>query len=156
MAEEALPSPSAGITRRGMERPSMPTPRWSHWALRVVGRAIFGDDLAKAGAVLDAAVPVLNRHTFRRAMSPLAAPASWPTPNNRRAARARQALYAVVDELSASRQRAGADGDDLPRMPFPGHAPDREPASGRVRAAHRGGLSGRVPRRKRATPAAAR
>jgi cytochrome P450 len=82
-------------------------------ALRVVGRAIFGDDLARAGAVLDAAFSVLNCHTFRRAMSPLAAPASWPTPNNRRAARARQALYALVDELIASRQRAGADGDDL-------------------------------------------
>ncbi len=41
-------------------------------ALRVVGRAIFGDDLAKASDVLDQAFPVLNRHTFRRAMSPLA------------------------------------------------------------------------------------
>jgi cytochrome P450 len=82
-------------------------------ALRVVGRAIFGDDVARAGAVLDSAFPVLNRHTFRRAMSPLAAPASWPTPDNRRAARARRALYEVVDELIAHRQRAGADGEDL-------------------------------------------
>jgi cytochrome P450 len=82
-------------------------------ALRVVGRAIFGDDIATAGAVLDSAFPVLNRHTFRRAMSPLAPPASWPTPDNRRAARARQALYEVVDELIAHRQQAGADGDDL-------------------------------------------
>jgi cytochrome P450 len=63
--------------------------------------------------VLDSAFPVLNRHTFRRAMSPLAAPASWPTPDNRRAARARRALYEVVDELIAHRQRAGADGEDL-------------------------------------------
>ena len=82
-------------------------------ALRVVGRAIFGDDVARAGAVLDSAFPVLNRHTFRRAMSPLAPPASWPTPDNRRAARARRALYEVVDELIAHRQRAGADGADL-------------------------------------------
>ena len=82
-------------------------------ALRVVGRAIFGDDVARAGAVLDSAFPVLNRHTFRRAMSPLAPPASWPTPDNRRAARARRALYEVVDELIAHRQRAGADGEDL-------------------------------------------
>ncbi|HYN52780.1 MAG TPA: cytochrome P450, partial [Thermoleophilaceae bacterium] len=82
-------------------------------ALRVVGRAIFGDDLAKASDVLDEAFPVLNRHTFRRAMSPLASPASWPTPANRRAAHARAALYGVVDELIAHRAQAGADGDDL-------------------------------------------
>jgi cytochrome P450 len=82
-------------------------------ALRVVGRAIFGDDVARAGAVLDSAFPVLNRYTFRRAMSPLAPPASWPTPDNRRAARARRALYEVVDELIAHRRQAGSDDDDL-------------------------------------------
>ena len=82
-------------------------------ALRVVGRAIFGDDVARAGDVLDSAFPVLNRHTFRRAMSPLAPPASWPTPDNRRASRARRALYGVVDELIAHRREAGADGEDL-------------------------------------------
>ena len=46
-------------------------------------------------------------------MSPLASPASWPTPDNRTAARARRALYGVVDELIDHRQQAGADGDDL-------------------------------------------
>jgi cytochrome P450 len=81
--------------------------------LRVVGRAIFGDDVAKASDVLDSAFPVLGRHTFRRAMSPLAPPASWPTPDNRRAARARRGLYGVVDELIARRRQAGTDGDDL-------------------------------------------
>ena len=82
-------------------------------ALRVVGRAIFGDDVASARDVLDSAFPVLNRHTYRRAISPLAPPASWPTPANRRAASARRALYGVVDELIAHRQQAGAEGDDL-------------------------------------------
>ena len=82
-------------------------------ALRVVGRAIFGDDVSKAGPVLDSAFPVLNRYTFRRAISPLAPPASWPTPDNRRAARAKRALYEVVDALIAHRQQAGPDGDDL-------------------------------------------
>ena len=81
--------------------------------LRVVGRSIFGDDVERAVAVLDSAFPVLNRRTFRRAMSPVAATASWPTPGNRRAARARQALYGVVEELIARRAQAGADGDDL-------------------------------------------
>jgi cytochrome P450 len=81
--------------------------------LRVVGRSIFGDDVARAGDVLDSAFAVLGRHTARRATSPLAAPESWPTPANQRAARARRALYGVVDELIADRERAGADGDDL-------------------------------------------
>ena len=61
-------------------------------ALRVVGRAIFGGDVARAGDVLDSSFPVLNRHTSRHAMSPLALSAPWPTPDNRRAARARRAL----------------------------------------------------------------
>ena len=82
-------------------------------ALRVVGRAIFGDDVARARGVLDSAFPVLNRHTFRRATSPLAPPASWPTPDNRRATRARRALYEVVDDLIVHRQQAGAVGEDL-------------------------------------------
>jgi cytochrome P450 len=54
-------------------------------ALAVVGRAIFGDDVAQARDVIDSAFAVLGRHTFRRATSPLAMPASWPTPANRRA-----------------------------------------------------------------------
>ena len=82
-------------------------------ALRVVGRGIFGDDVAKASAVLDSGFAQLNRHMFRRMMSPIALPDSWPTPSNRRAARARRAVYGVVDELIAKRARAGADGADL-------------------------------------------
>ena len=81
--------------------------------LRVVGRSIFGDQVEPAVAVLDSAFPVLNHHTFRRAMSPVATPASWPTPGNRKAARARQALYGVVDDLIARRVQAGANGQDL-------------------------------------------
>jgi cytochrome P450 len=82
-------------------------------ALRVVGRAIFGDDVAKASAVLDSSFPLLNRRVLRRTMSPLVVPASWPTPDNRRAARAQRALYAVVDDLIAQRERDGAVGEDL-------------------------------------------
>jgi cytochrome P450 len=52
-------------------------------ALRVVGRAIFGDDVSRAREVLDPAFAELGRHTVRRATSALAAPASSPTPANR-------------------------------------------------------------------------
>jgi cytochrome P450 len=82
-------------------------------ALRVVGRALFGEDVGRARGVLDPAFAVLGRHTFRRATSPLATPASWPTPANRRATHARATLYDVVDELIARRVRDGVDGDDL-------------------------------------------
>jgi cytochrome P450 len=81
--------------------------------LRVVGRAIFGDDVDEARDVLRSAFPVVTREAIRRATSPVTVPASWPTPANVRAARARRALYAVVDGLIARRKAAGADGDDL-------------------------------------------
>jgi cytochrome P450 len=82
-------------------------------SLRMVGRTIFGDDVERAGDVLDWAFPVLNRHTYRRAVSPVATPPTWPTPDNRRAARAKAALYGVIDELVERRRRTGAGGDDL-------------------------------------------
>jgi cytochrome P450 len=56
------------------------------------------------------------------ANSPLAPPASWPTPDNRRASRARRALYEEVDELIAHRREAavlegrGPTLDDAPAL----------------------------------------
>jgi cytochrome P450 len=81
--------------------------------LRVVGRSIFGDEVDEAGDVLDSVFAQLNRHTFKRAISPLAPPPTWPTPANRRAARAKDELYGVVDGLIERRRAAGPGGDDL-------------------------------------------
>jgi cytochrome P450 len=81
--------------------------------LRVVGRAIFGRDVEHATDVIQRTFPVLTRHTFRRAMAPVAPPAAWPTPGNLRAARAQHALYALVDDLIDRRRTAGLGGDDL-------------------------------------------
>ncbi len=64
-----------------------------HLTLRMVGRAIFGDDVDRAAGVLRWAFPVVTANTFRRATAPIALPASWPLPANVRAARARRALY---------------------------------------------------------------
>jgi cytochrome P450 len=61
----------------------------------------------------DTASGTLSRAEVRAMVDLLAPPASWPTPDNRRAARARRALYGVVDEMIAHRQQAGADGEDL-------------------------------------------
>jgi cytochrome P450 len=81
--------------------------------LRVVGRAIFGDDVDEARHVMRSAFPAVTRWAVRRAMSPVNVPAAWPTPGNVRAARARRELYAVVDGLIVRRRSAGAGGDDL-------------------------------------------
>jgi cytochrome P450 len=81
--------------------------------LRVVGRAIFGADVDHASEVIRRTFPVLTRHTFRRAMAPVAPPAAWPTPGNLRAAGAQRALYALADDLIARRRTAGLGGQDL-------------------------------------------
>lgn len=80
-----------------------------HYALDVLGRAVFGEDVAPLVPMLEETIPLLNEFAARRALSPVRIPASWPTPANRRAARARQALWAGVDALVAERRKAGAD-----------------------------------------------
>jgi cytochrome P450 len=87
-----------------------------HLTLRVIGRAIFGGDVDRAAEVVDWAFPVLNAWTFRRAVSPVATPASWPTPHNRAAARAQRALYAEIDQLIAERTGNGGGEDLLSRL----------------------------------------
>jgi cytochrome P450 len=81
--------------------------------LRVVGRAIFGDDVEPASHVIRRTFPVLTRHILRRTLAPVAPPAAWPTPANLRAARAQRALYALADDLIARRRTAGVGGEDL-------------------------------------------
>jgi cytochrome P450 len=84
-----------------------------HLTLRVVGRAIFGDDVEHATHVIQRTFPVLTRHILRRTLAPVAPPAAWPTPANLRAARAQRMLYALTDDLIARRRTAGLDGEDL-------------------------------------------
>ncbi|HWH33799.1 MAG TPA: cytochrome P450 [Acidimicrobiales bacterium] len=84
----------------------------TRYALRVLSLAVFGDDVEAAGPVIAGALPVLNEYATRRALSPLAAPAWWPSPYNRRAARFRRDLWDMVEELIA-RRSDGASHDDL-------------------------------------------
>jgi cytochrome P450 len=81
--------------------------------LRVLGRAVFGNDVEEAIDVVRWAFPVATRHTFRRFLSPVSLPQTWPTPGNVRAGRAHRALYGVVDGLIARRTKASAPGADL-------------------------------------------
>lgn len=80
------------------------------YAMRVVGRILFGDDMEEATAILREAFPVLSEQAFRRGLAPVLIPAHWPTPANRKAAAARRRMFAVADELVRRRQtRASGD-----------------------------------------------
>jgi cytochrome P450 len=81
------------------------------YAMRVVGRAIFGSDVDRAIPVLAKTLPLLSRRAIRRGLAPVRTPARWPTIGNRRAARARRDLHAFVDGLIAERRRR--PGSDL-------------------------------------------
>jgi cytochrome P450 len=113
MAEEASAAAARWAPGAGVAATVDAHVEMTRLTLRVVGRTIFGDDVDEARDVMRSAFPVVTRHAFRRAMSPVPLPASWPTRANIRAARARRDLYAVVDALIARRKRAGADGEDL-------------------------------------------
>jgi len=87
----------------------------SRLTLRVVGRLLFGADVEHAVPVIRYAFPILGDHARKRAHSPVRAPHGWPTPANRRAARAQQAIRGLCDDLIAQRRAAagGGAGDDL-------------------------------------------
>jgi cytochrome P450 len=85
----------------------------SRLTLRVVGHLLFGSDVERAVPVVAYAFPVLGTYARRRAFAPVRLPRAWPTPSNRRAARAQRAVYGVCDDLIASRRATGPEGEDL-------------------------------------------
>ena len=85
----------------------------SRLTLRIVGRLLFGTDVERALPTVAACFPILGEYARSRAYNPLSPPRSWPTPANRRAARAQAAMYAVCDDLIATRRASGEAGDDL-------------------------------------------
>jgi len=84
-----------------------------HYALDVLGRTVFGDDVERLVPVLRETVPFLSDYSARRALSAIRVPHGWPTRANRRADRHRRRLWGVVEELIAKRRQAEAGGDDL-------------------------------------------
>jgi len=77
---------------------------------RVIARVLFGDDAERMVELVAQHLPYLSQRVFRRSVAPLRIPATWPTPRNRRAARAREALYDGVDDVIA-RRRSEPTGD---------------------------------------------
>ena len=80
--------------------------------LEVVGRTLFGTDVADDGERVVSAVLGALEVVIARARTPLPVPAWVPTPSNRRLARARRVLDEVVDTVVARRRAAGAGPDD--------------------------------------------
>src|ERR1700754_2759314 len=113
MAEEAR-----GVTERWRPQAAQGRPvdvhaEMSRLTLRVVGRLLFGADVERAVPVVASTFPTLGGYARMRAFSPVTLPRTWPTPANRRAARAQAAIHGVCHELIASRRTAGSAGEDL-------------------------------------------
>lgn len=81
------------------------------YALRVVGRALFGDDVDDALTELQRLIPLAGDLTVARTLQLTRPPLTWPTPRSRRLSRARAATYAIVDRILA--RRAEGMSDDL-------------------------------------------
>jgi cytochrome P450 len=73
------------------------------YALRAVGRILFGTDVDDVVPVIRTTFPVLNGHVRRRGLTPVRPPRWWPSPAEVRATRARRALYDVVDAIIGRR-----------------------------------------------------
>lgn len=83
------------------------------YALAVLGRTVFGADIAETGPTLRATLPIVFEHAKQRGLAPVRSPASLPTPANRRAGRARRELYDLVDGIIAQRRMADGGRPDL-------------------------------------------
>ncbi len=83
------------------------------YALSVVGRALFGEDLADLEELLLRDLPYLNDQTVKRGLSPFALPRSVPTPRNRKMHRLQARIVAEVDRIIERRRREGSDQADL-------------------------------------------
>ena len=79
------------------------------YALEVLGTTVFGEDMQSAEAIVRASVPVLNEQVTRTALSPLRMPTWVPTRANRRAERARRAVWDFVEDLIARHRAAEQD-----------------------------------------------
>lgn len=82
------------------------------YALRVVGRALFGDDIEDMVPVLDELVPEASSITRRRMFTSFKTPLSWRSPTTRRARYLKARQYQVVDEILARSPAPGQPSYD--------------------------------------------
>jgi cytochrome P450 len=85
------------------------------YTLRVVGRALFGDEVDDVVPDLQRLVPLASDLSLARSMQIARLPLGYPTPRNRRFRRVSADLYSVVDRILARRAGnvgGGNDGND--------------------------------------------
>jgi cytochrome P450 len=84
------------------------------YTLRVVGRALFGEDVDRFVDDLYRLVPLIMAVIRARVIQVAQLPLAWPTPRNLRLRRLRASQYALVDELLAiGSPRLAGDHDNL-------------------------------------------
>jgi cytochrome P450 len=83
------------------------------YTLRVVGRALFGEDVDGFVDDLYQLVPQITAEIRARVIQVAPLPLTWPTPRNRRLTRLRAAQYALVDRLLARTAQPADDHDNL-------------------------------------------
>lgn len=81
--------------------------------LQVIGRVLFGDDLTDAVEPVARCLPIASQYILTRGFAPIRTPRTWPTPANRRAARAQRDLFDMCDRIIARRRAGGRTGRDL-------------------------------------------
>lgn len=96
------------------------------YTMRVVGRALFGDDIDAVVPRLQALMPVLGDLALARALQVVKLPLSWPTPRSRRIAQVRTTQYDIVDRILANRQAeaGGEERDDMLSRLFAAEDPE--------------------------------
>jgi cytochrome P450 len=84
------------------------------YTLRVVGRALFGDDIDSVVTELQELVPLLGETSTARRLQLFTVPLSMPTPRNRTLREVRRRLFAIADKVLASRPATtDPNADDL-------------------------------------------
>ncbi|TQC42215.1 cytochrome P450 [Rhodococcus sp. WS4] len=81
--------------------------------LGIATRILFGEDATRMVPILKTTFPVLGRAVLQRGVSPVPIPLNWPTPANRRIARAEDRIHTVCAEIIAHRRAAATPGTDL-------------------------------------------
>ncbi|WP_147265141.1 MULTISPECIES: cytochrome P450 [unclassified Micromonospora] len=96
------------------------------YTMRVVGRALFGDDIDEVVPRLQELMPILGDLALARALQVVKLPLSWPTPRARRIGQVRASQYEIVDRIIADRQgRAVGEGkEDLLSRLFAAEDPE--------------------------------
>ncbi|ETT27129.1 Unspecific monooxygenase [Rhodococcus rhodochrous ATCC 21198] len=81
--------------------------------LGVAARILFGVQAPQMLPVLRTTLPVLGRAVLQRGVSAVRFPSAWPTPGNRRIARAESRLDGLCDAIIERRRAAAEPGVDL-------------------------------------------